>query len=74
MSIPLRQQFKVASYILNKRFRGEKRYPLTLMLEPLFQCNLACPGCGKIDYDMFRHRYALGARRLTVPAPYLSAW
>ncbi len=51
MSIPLIQQYKVARYVLGKKLRGEKRYPLTLMLEPLFQCNLACPGCGKIDYD-----------------------
>lgn len=51
MSIPVRQQLKVAAYILNKKLHGVKRYPLTLMLEPLFQCNLACPGCGKIDYE-----------------------
>jgi hopanoid biosynthesis associated radical SAM protein HpnH len=51
MSIPVRQQLKVASYIIGRRLRGVQRYPLTLMLEPLFQCNLACPGCGKIDYD-----------------------
>jgi len=51
MSIPLIQQYKVARYVLGKKLRREKRYPLTLMLEPLFQCNLACPGCGKIDYD-----------------------
>ncbi len=51
MSIPLMQQYRVARYVLGKRMRGVKRYPLTLMLEPLFQCNLECPGCGKIDYD-----------------------
>ncbi|MER3546862.1 MAG: hopanoid biosynthesis associated radical SAM protein HpnH [Rhodanobacteraceae bacterium] len=51
MGIPLIQQYKVARYVLGKKLRGERRYPLTLMLEPLFQCNLACPGCGKIDYD-----------------------
>jgi hopanoid biosynthesis associated radical SAM protein HpnH len=51
MSIPVRQQLKVATYIIGQKLRGVKRYPLTLMLEPLFQCNLACPGCGKIDYD-----------------------
>ena len=51
MSIPVRQQLKVARYIIGRRLRGVTRYPLTLMLEPLFQCNLACPGCGKIDYD-----------------------
>jgi hopanoid biosynthesis associated radical SAM protein HpnH len=51
MGIPLIQQYRVARYVLGKRLRGVKRYPLTLMLEPLFQCNLACPGCGKIDYE-----------------------
>ncbi|MEL7138465.1 MAG: adenosyl-hopene transferase HpnH [Pseudomonadota bacterium] len=50
MPIPLRQQLRVASYILGQKLRGNKRYPLVLMLEPLFKCNLACPGCGKIDY------------------------
>src|SRR3546814_19607940 len=35
---------------MKQRFRGNSRYPLVLMLEPLFRCNLACPGCGKIDY------------------------
>ena len=50
MSIPIRQQFKVATYILKQRLRGVQRYPLTLMLEPLFRCNLACAGCGKIAY------------------------
>ena len=51
MSIPVKQQAKVASYIIGKKLKGEKKYPLTLMLEPLFQCNLECPGCGKIDYE-----------------------
>ncbi len=50
MGIPLRQQYRVGRYILGKKLRGESRYPLVLMLEPLFQCNLACQGCGKIDY------------------------
>ena len=50
MSIPLRQQIRVAQYILGQRLRGVQRYPLVLMLEPLFRCNLACAGCGKIDY------------------------
>jgi len=35
---------------MKQRFLGRERYPLVLMLEPLFRCNLACPGCGKIDY------------------------
>jgi hopanoid biosynthesis associated radical SAM protein HpnH len=42
--------YKVARYIAGRKLRGDKRYPLVLMLEPLFQCNLACSGCGKIDY------------------------
>ena len=50
MAIPLSQQLSVGGYILNKRLRGVRRYPLVLMLEPLFRCNLACAGCGKIQY------------------------
>ena len=42
--------YKVARYIAGRKLVGDKRYPLVLMLEPLFQCNLACAGCGKIDY------------------------
>ena len=52
MSVPLRQQLSVASYIVGRKLRGQKRYPLVLMLEPLFRCNLACAGCGKIDYPV----------------------
>jgi hopanoid biosynthesis associated radical SAM protein HpnH len=40
----------VATYVLAQRLRGRRRYPLVLMLEPLFRCNLACAGCGKIQY------------------------
>jgi len=50
MGIPLIQQLKVASYIAGRKLRRDRHYPLVLMLEPLFQCNLACAGCGKIDY------------------------
>ena len=50
MGIPLVQMYRVGRYIAARKLRGEKRYPLVLMLEPLFQCNLACSGCGKIDY------------------------
>ena len=50
MSVPIRQQITVAKYILTQKIKGNKRYPLVLMLEPLFQCNLACAGCGKIAY------------------------
>ena len=50
MSIPLRQVVRVGAYIVRQHLAGRKRYPLVLMLEPLFRCNLACAGCGKIDY------------------------
>jgi hopanoid biosynthesis associated radical SAM protein HpnH len=50
MGIPLGQAVAVGRYILSQHLRGQKRYPLVLMLEPLFRCNLACAGCGKIDY------------------------
>jgi hopanoid biosynthesis associated radical SAM protein HpnH len=50
LGIPLIQKYQVARYIAGRKLRGVKRYPLVLMLEPLFQCNLACAGCGKIDY------------------------
>jgi len=50
LSIPLRQVATIGSYIVRQHLAGRKRYPLVLMLEPLFRCNLACAGCGKIDY------------------------
>jgi hopanoid biosynthesis associated radical SAM protein HpnH len=50
LGIPLRQKMVVATYVVRQTLAGRKRYPLVLMLEPLFRCNLACAGCGKIDY------------------------
>ncbi|HEX3870097.1 MAG TPA: adenosyl-hopene transferase HpnH [Pirellulales bacterium] len=50
MSVPVSQMWTVATYVLGKRLRGQKRYPLVMMLEPLFRCNLACAGCGKIQF------------------------
>ncbi|MHB8422154.1 MAG: adenosyl-hopene transferase HpnH [Leptospirales bacterium] len=50
MSISLHQAVKVGSYIFRQKLKGNKRYPLVLMLEPLFRCNLECAGCGKIQY------------------------
>lgn len=50
MAVPLIQQARVGAYILKQKLKGNRHYPLVLMLEPLFRCNLACPGCGKIDY------------------------
>jgi hopanoid biosynthesis associated radical SAM protein HpnH len=50
MAVPISQMWTVATYILKQKVAGRKRYPLVLMLEPLFRCNLACAGCGKIQY------------------------
>jgi hopanoid biosynthesis associated radical SAM protein HpnH len=50
LAIPLRQKIRVGAYLARQRIMGVERYPLVLMLEPLFRCNLACAGCGKIDY------------------------
>jgi len=50
LGIPIQQIVGVGSYVVRQHLKGTKRYPLVLMLEPLFRCNLACNGCGKIDY------------------------
>jgi len=50
MAVPISQAWTVASYVLTQKFKGRKQYPLVLMLEPLYRCNLACAGCGKIQY------------------------
>ncbi|MEK6666344.1 MAG: adenosyl-hopene transferase HpnH [candidate division NC10 bacterium] len=50
MSVPLSQMWTVAAYVLKQKLSGRERYPLVLMLEPLFRCNLTCAGCGKIQY------------------------
>lgn len=50
MAVPIRQSVKVGSYVALQRLRGREKYALVLELEPLFQCNLACAGCGKIQH------------------------
>src|SRR5436305_9536013 len=50
MAVPISQMWTVATYVLRQKARRRKQYPLVLMLEPLFRCNLACAGCGKIQY------------------------
>lgn len=50
MSVPISQMWAVARHVLSHRVRRQERYPLVLMLEPLFRCNLACAGCGKIQH------------------------
>jgi hopanoid biosynthesis associated radical SAM protein HpnH len=50
LPVPISQMWTVASYVVKQKLARRKRYPLVLMLEPLFRCNLACAGCGKIQY------------------------
>ena len=50
MAIPVSQVWTVVKYVWQQKLKGNKRYPLVLMLEPLFRCNLACAGCGKVQY------------------------
>ncbi len=50
MAIPISQVWTVVQYVWKQKLTGKKRYPLVLMLEPLFRCNLACAGCGKVQY------------------------
>ncbi len=61
MSIPMLQKTMVGAYLMKQQLSGNKRYPLVLMLEPLFRCNLACNGCGKIDYpdDILNQRLSI---------------
>src|SRR5947209_1842921 len=61
MPITMRQNLQIGAYIIRQRLKGREKYPLVLELEPLYQCNLACAGCGKIQ-----HPEPILARRLTV--------
>ncbi|MEV5751608.1 adenosyl-hopene transferase HpnH [Actinoallomurus sp. NPDC052308] len=58
MTMPLRQSIRIGAYILGRRLRRVRRFPLLVELEPLFACNLACAGCGKIQHpaDVLRRR------------------
>ncbi len=79
MGVPISQMWTVASYVLKQKLRGRKQYPLVLMLEPLFRCNLACAGCGKIQYpahilkkdlspeDCFKAADECGAPMVSIP-------
>ena len=50
MAVQLKQALKVGAYIIKQRLQGRQHFPIVLMLEPLFRCNLACSGCGKIQH------------------------
>ncbi len=61
MPIPLRQNLRVGWHLIRQRLRGEKYYPFLVEIEPLFACNLACPGCGKIQHptEILRKRLSV---------------
>ena len=61
MGIPVSHALRVGAYVVKQHLMRRKRYPLVLMLEPLFRCNLACAGCGKIDYpdDILNQRLSV---------------
>jgi len=65
MAVPISQMWTVASYVIKKRLSGQKRYPLVLMLEPLFRCNLACAGCGQVLAPSDGN-YRMGAAELDI--------
>ncbi|MGK7942976.1 MAG: adenosyl-hopene transferase HpnH [Microcystaceae cyanobacterium] len=79
MAVQLKQALSVGSYIIEQRLKGRKHFPLVLMLEPLFRCNLACSGCGKIQHpteilkqnlspeDCFRAVEECGAPVVSIP-------
>jgi hopanoid biosynthesis associated radical SAM protein HpnH len=50
LSIPVRQSARIGAYMFKQKIKGVKKFPLIVELEPLFACNLACPGCGKIQH------------------------
>ena len=76
---PISQMWTVSTYVLKQKLAGRKHYPLVLMLEPLFRCNLACAGCGKIQYpphilkqqltpeECFRAAEECGAPVISIP-------
>ena len=69
MPVPVSQMWTVASYVLRQKRARRKQYPLVLMLEPLFRCNLACAGCGKIQYPAHILKAELSPERTLVAAP-----
>ena len=64
MAVPVSQMWTTASYVISQRLKGRKQYPFVLMLEPLLRCNLACAGCGKIQYPGPRAEEAAHPRRM----------
>ena len=64
MPIPIRQNMRIGSHLLRQKLKGDKHYPFIVEIEPLFACNLSCPGCGKIQHpDRHPAQAAVGGGR-----------
>ena len=63
MPVPMRQRARVAWYLAKQRVKGVQRFPLVVELEPLFACNLACAGCGKIQYPAHILKQRMGVEQ-----------
>ena len=76
MGVPLRQNLRIGTYLVKHRIKRTKYYPFIIEIEPLFACNLSCPGCGKIQYPTEILRKRLSGRRLswTVTKSPVSTW
>jgi hopanoid biosynthesis associated radical SAM protein HpnH len=61
MAVTLRQTLQVGAYVVRQRIKRREKFPLVLQLEPLYQCNLECAGCGKIQHplDVLQRRLTL---------------
>ena len=61
MPIPIRQNLRVGVHLFRQKLKGNQRFPFIVEIEPLFACNLACPGCGKIQHptDILRRRLSV---------------
>ncbi len=61
MPIPMRQNMRVGLHLFKQKLKGRKYFPFIVEIEPLFACNLECPGCGKIQYptDILRKRLSV---------------
>ena len=61
MPVPLRQNIRIGTHLLRQRLKKAKYYPFIVEIEPLFACNLSCPGCGKIQHptEILRRRLSV---------------
>ncbi len=61
MPIPMRQNLRIGAHLLRNKLQKKQYYPFIVEIEPLFACNLSCPGCGKIQHptEILRKRLSV---------------